>query len=85
MMNTTNKISEVLARNGLYELDITLVQDVADDSHGGTRRRAVLETVARLLDEADAVESSERVSGVDTGTAHKVRNDARAILAEVLR
>lgn len=90
-MTNTNNISEVLARNGLTVADIEDVQEgmnLVRDMHGvdaGSTVRSVLETVARLLAEADTEEVHAVLAGQPKDLAVQMRADARAILAEVLK
>ena len=72
LMNTTNNISEVLARNGLGSaVDINIGATVG--------HWAALEVIAKLLDHADIDPILE------AGKVADQLADARAILAEVLR
>lgn len=82
LMNTTNNIAEVLERNelGLFGVEHARISGPSSVMPGGREARRVLETVARLLDKADEYEDNDAVA-----MAARCREDARVILAEVLR
>lgn len=80
-MNMETDISEVLARNGLTDIDIGAARGGVDGTSArGARMRDVLETVARLLDDARLYRETS-----DVRLEAEALDDARAILAEVLK
>lgn len=82
-----SNIAEILKRNVLQVAKVDTCRHMADR---GTAVRSVLETVARLLDDADIIDRctirGELVpDAIGTTNGPAKRADAQAILAEVLR